>query len=71
MMLDEWLFLTVNRRLINTAINRAIFRRYIAIVDNCKENKDVEHCIEFCREFNLNRLSSMFDGEDEIIEEIL
>ena len=57
MMLDEWLFLAVGRRLVPSATNRAIFRRYVAIVDECKEYKDVEHCLEFCREFNLNRLS--------------
>ena len=56
-MLDEWLFLAVGRRLVPSATNRAIFRRYVAIVDECKEYKDVEHCLEFCREFNLNRLS--------------
>ena len=71
MLLDEWLFLAVGRRLITSATNRAIFRRYIAIVDNCKDDKDVEHCLEFCREFNLNKMSSMFDGEGELIDEIL
>ena len=71
MMLDEWLFLAVGRRLVSSATNRAIFRRYIAIVDECKDYKDVEHCLEFCREFNLNRLSLMFDGEEDVIDSIL
>lgn len=63
MLLDEWIFLATGRRLVSSATNRAVFRRYMAIIDKCKANQDVENCIELCREFNLNRMSYMFDGE--------
>ncbi len=71
LLLDEWVYLTCGIHLILSATNRAIYRRYMVIIKDCEDKKDLLHCANFCREFNLNRFTYMFDGEIEVITEFM
>ena len=78
LILDEWAFLTSGRHLMSSATNRAIYRRYINIIKKCQERpleKDSQqflfHCAQFCREFNLNKFTFMFDGELGVVQDYL
>ena len=65
LLLDEWVFLVSGRRLFNSHNDRALFRRYILITERCRQNQQkIEECADFCKQFNVNRFSFMFDGED-------
>ncbi len=69
--LDEFLHITTSKRLMNK-YDRQIFHRYELILKKCeKDPKNLENCADFCREFNLNKFSYMFDGEEKAIERIL
>ena len=69
LVLDEWVYLVANQRLFTNGSDRAVFRRYALILEKCKEDQTIENCAAFCREFNINRYSYMFDGEIEPLEE--
>jgi len=62
--LDEFYYLITHDRLMKSALDRAIFRRYYLLIDKCKKNpnKAVE-CFEICKEFSFNTFNYMFDGE--------
>lgn len=62
--LDEFYYLITNDRLMKSALDRAIFRRYYLLIDKCKKNpgKAVE-CFDICKEFSFNTFNYMFDGE--------
>ena len=62
--LDEFYYLITHKRLMYSALDRAIFRRYYMIIDKCKKNPGkAPECFEICKEFSLNTFSYMFDGE--------
>ena len=70
--MDEWMYLTVDRRLVETATDRAILRRYTQIIARCQLLKgNLQECADFCREFNINKFTYMFDGETHIITQII
>lgn len=70
--MDEWMYLTVERRLIPSPTDRAVLRRYIQIISRCQKLKgNLQECADFCREFNINKYTYMFDGEKRIVEEII
>lgn len=65
--LDEFFYIITDQRLMESSLDRAIFRRYILIIEKCKENPGkIKDCAELCRQFNLNRFTYMFDGEDTV-----
>ena len=67
LLLDEFFFIVTDHRLMEEHLDRAIFHRYILIIKKCKENPNEPlACEDVCREFNLNRLTYMFDGESEV-----
>lgn len=70
LILDEWVFLVSGRRLFNSHNDRALFRRYILITARCRKNRGkIEECADFCKQFNVNRFSYMFDGEKKPLRE--
>jgi hypothetical protein len=68
---DEWIYLVSGRRLIESHTDRATLRRYILIIDKCKQNtQKIDNCAEFCKQFNVNKFTYMFDGEEELFQQI-
>lgn len=62
--LDEFYYLITHDRLMKSALDRAVFRRYFLIIDKCKKNPSkMSECADICKEFSLNTFSYMFDGE--------
>ena len=61
--LDEFVFLSTSRRLFKSSTTRFIYRRYIKVIEKCHDGKDFNSCSDFCSEFNINRLTFIFDGE--------
>ena len=67
LLLDELFFVLTDHRLMEEHLDRAIFHRYILIIKKCRENpNEPTACEDVCREFNLNRLTYMFDGESKV-----
>lgn len=62
MILDEWVYLMSNRRLIEDDIERLKMRRYIKMSATCKSSPD-KGCDKICSEFNINKRTDIFDGE--------
>ncbi len=68
LLIDEWFFLTTHTHVMNSAEDRATYRKYILVLEKCRKNpKSINSCADFCREFNLNRFTYMFDGENEVV----
>ena len=40
-----------------------MYRRYIKVIGKCHETKSFEDCFDFCSEFNMNKMTYLFDGE--------
>lgn len=60
--LDEWIYLVANRRIIEDDNEREKMKRYAAASVACELNPSTG-CSEFCKEFNPNKKSDIFDGE--------
>lgn len=44
------------------------YRRYISSINKCRaDTEKPENCQDFCREFNINRFSPLFDGEPDFV----
>lgn len=72
LLLDEFIYLITGRHLMENAADRITYSRYILLIEKCKGSPDTPSmCIEFCRNFNLNKLSYLFDGEKEVIRDYL
>ncbi len=72
MLLDEWVFFTTGKRLMASATDRAIYKKYIIITQRCVSDPNkLANCMDFCREFNVNKFSYMFDGELKPIDNYL
>lgn len=71
MVLDEWIFIVSGKRMIEDMDDRSVFKRYNLIINKCKKSAQIRYCDEFCREFNFNKFSYMFDGEQNVWEEYL
>ena len=69
LVLDEWVFIVSGRRLMEEKEDRDVLRRIILIVGKCKKSAQIKFCDDFCREFNFNKFSYMFDGEQTVWEE--
>lgn len=69
--LNEWVFLTTNFKLIEKDSNRNLLKRFIVVIEKCDSDKSVESCSNFCREFNINKFTEMFDGEQEIFVNLI
>lgn len=68
LLLDEFVFIISEQRLLTKKIDRKIFRRYLMLIAKCKNNPtDAVACAPLCRQFNLNRFTYMFDGESKMI----
>ena len=64
LLLDEFIYLITDQRLLQNKVDRQILQRYILIIQKCKGNpKKLEACEELCKQFNLNKFTYMFDGE--------
>lgn len=72
MIVDEFYYLTTKKRLVTSASDRATYRRYNLIITQCIMFRgDLNKCGDFCREFNVNRFTYMFDGEEESIKDFV
>ena len=70
MVLDEFIFLITDRRIIKKDLDRYMIRRNILIVDKCAKNPFKEgECYDMCLQFNLNRFTDLFDGESEVLKD--
>lgn len=67
MILDEWIYLTSENRIEMDDKSRLLYRRYISSIDKCKNLK----CEEFCSEFNVNEITSIFDGEVDNLNDLI
>ncbi len=71
MSLDEYVQLVFNLKLLNK-FDRKIFLRYDLILNKCdNDSKNLDECADYCKEFNLNKYTYMFDGEGKAIERFL
>jgi hypothetical protein len=64
LVLDEWFEITIGKGIFGEE-DKAKFRRYVQIIDKCDKKKNISDCFEFCREFNTNKFSALFDAEGE------
>lgn len=72
LLLDEWFFLTSGKRVMENGADREKYRRYFNVLVKCEQGGgDVMECLDFCREFNLNKYTSMFDGETNVISDFI
>lgn len=63
--IDEFMYL-ISGRPIFDPLDRQTFQRYGLIIDRCSKKQDsIDECADVCREFNLNKFTYMFDGENE------
>lgn len=68
LLLDEFIYLISNQRLIKYSADRAILHKYKIMVTKCKGNPK---CFDVCKEYNMNKFSYMFDGEGLFIKDFL
>ena len=72
LILDEWFYLTSGRRLMKNGADRKKYKKYYNILKKCENGGgDVNQCLDVCREFNLNKFTSMFDGETTVISDYI
>lgn len=72
LILDEFIYIITNKRLMGKSFDRYMMRRNLLIVDKCALNPFKEgECDDMCLQFNLNRFTDLFDGEDEVIQEFV
>ena len=70
MLLDEFFFIVTEQRLMEEDIDRAVFHRYILLLDKCKKSpENIKACEDVCRQFNVNRFTYLFDGESLAFDE--
>lgn len=67
LLLDEFIYLISNYRLITSQSDREIMHRYKVTIEKC-EKGDQEFCNELCKEFNINKFSYLIDGEGDFIK---
>lgn len=68
LLLDEFIYLVSNQRLIKYDADRAILHKYKIITNKCKADPK---CFDVCKEYNMNKFSYMFDGEGLFIKGFL
>lgn len=66
---DEFVYLLTQKRIIVDDLEREKLKRYSAAADGCANNPDLG-CMLFCKEFNFNQASNLFDGEENLFKEI-
>jgi hypothetical protein len=70
--LDEFLYITANFRLIENSLDREIFLHYNKVIKGCESNReDEETCEILCKEFNINKFTFLIDGEVQELEKIV
>lgn len=63
LLVDEFVLLTTGRGMTSRHL-RSQYRHFGAMVNRCAANvTHIENCYEYCREFNINRISPLFDGD--------
>jgi hypothetical protein len=71
LLFDEFLYLTTSQKLLEED-DRNTYRRYGMIISKCVENRTkLVNCEEFCKEFNVNRLTYLFDGEEKSLKDFM
>lgn len=72
LLLDEFVYIITDKRLLPNKIDRQILQRYILIIQKCKANpKKLSECEELCKQFSLNKFTYMFDGEQYIFKKYI
>lgn len=69
LILDEFVELISNYRLIRYNADRGILHKYKILVDVCATNP--KKCSGIMKEFNLNKFTYMFDGTEPFITDFL
>ena len=63
LLLDEFVYIVAGARLMGSALDRRLFRRYVKLVENCeKDPTKIENCAPLCDSFNVNKFSYLYDG---------
>lgn len=68
LLLDEFVYLVSNYRLLRYEADRGILHKYKLGVEKCKG--DIK-CYDLCKEFNLNKFSYVFDGDSLVTKDFL
>lgn len=72
LLMDEFVYIVSNLRLIPNKFDRGILHKYRVVTKACVENQaDKENCLALCKEYNVNRKSYLFDGEQKFIDVFL
>ena len=68
LVLDEFVYLISNFRLIQYDADRGIMHKYMVVTNKCKSDPK---CFSICQEYNLNKFSYIFDGEALFIKDFM
>ncbi len=71
MLFDEFLYLLIGKRMMSDPEDRNKFNRYIKIINNCYKEGTVEGCYDVCTEFNINRMTYIFEGESKPLKDFI
>lgn len=72
LVLDEFLYLVANLRLIEDPVDREILHRYRKDVKKCHASRDSDDiCFVLCKEYNINKFTYLIDGEVKLIDKML
>lgn len=72
LVLDEFLYLVANLRLIEDQVDRQILHRYKKDVANCHANRDNDDICEIlCKEYNINKFTYLIDGEVKLLDKMV
>lgn len=68
LLLDEFVYLISNYRIIKSAADRAAFHKFSILIQKCeKDQGDRTACDPLCKEFNVNKFSYIIDGEPDFL----
>ena len=72
LLMDEFVYIISNLRLIPNQSDRELLHKLKISTKACAENQaDKTHCHILCEEYNVNRKSYLFDGEQKLIDDFL
>lgn len=71
LLLDEFVYILSNYRLIDYRDDRVILHKYMLMLNECNVSKSSQRCVSLCKEFNINKFSYMFDGEGRFVKDFL
>ena len=69
LLLDEFVYLISNYRIIKSQSDRAAFHKYSILIKKCeKDQSDRSSCDPLCKEFNINKFTYIIDGEPDFLK---